>query len=88
MTSVKAAEAFSPDSVDLAFIDGDHRYEPVRDDLVAWWPKLRAGGIFCGDDYLWPGVKKAVDDLGVAVGKKVDLVAKPNTNYPIWVIKK
>src|SRR5262249_34052604 len=32
--------------------DANHRFETVRDDLTAWYPKLRPGGLFCGHDYL------------------------------------
>jgi predicted O-methyltransferase YrrM len=52
-------------SVDLVFIDGDHRYEAVREDMALAHPLVRAGGILAGHDYGkrdWPGVKQAVDE--------------------------
>lgn len=45
---------------DIAYIDGDHTYEGVLRDLNAWYPLVRKGGILCGDDYDWYGVKRAV----------------------------
>ncbi len=36
---------------DVIFLDGNHSYEGVKNDLNAWWPKLKSGGLFCGDDY-------------------------------------
>ena len=30
--------------------DANHQYEYVQQDLVAWYPKLRKGGLLCGDD--------------------------------------
>jgi predicted O-methyltransferase YrrM len=70
--SVDAA-AQVPDSVrfDMIFIDANHRYEDVRDDILAWRPKLTPGGLLCGHDYDkdapdgkgWQGVVRAVDEL-------------------------
>jgi hypothetical protein len=51
------------------YIDGDHSYEAVRDDLRAWYPKLKHGGVLCGDDYYWRdaknelSIKRAVDEF-------------------------
>jgi len=38
------------ESIDLMFVDGDHRYSRVSQDLEEWWPKVRKGGILCGHD--------------------------------------
>ena len=49
--------------VDMVFIDGDHKYESVIDDIESWLPKTKK--IICGHDYGLPdspGVKKAVDE--------------------------
>lgn len=74
MDSVRAAELVPDESLHLVFIDGDHSYEAVRDDLAAWWPKLKlqwydgddnaCRSIICGHDYSaeFPGVKQAVDE--------------------------
>lgn len=37
---------------DFIYIDAGHTYEEVKDDLNGWWPKLRVGGTFMGDDYM------------------------------------
>ncbi len=38
------------DSVDIAFIDGDHRYGSVKMDILETMPLVREGGVICGDD--------------------------------------
>ena len=53
-----------PDNLDFVYIDGNHSYHGVLDDLGAWFFKVKDGGILCGDDYNHPdlpGVKKSVD---------------------------
>lgn len=63
--SVAAAVDFEERSIDLIFIDGDHSYDGVKRDLLAWWPKVRRGGWLGGHDYAHPDqgeVKRAVDE--------------------------
>lgn len=50
---------------DLIFIDADHSYEAVRDDIALWYPRLKKGGIFAFHDCYeghgyFPGVYQAV----------------------------
>jgi predicted O-methyltransferase YrrM len=56
--SVAAAEDFADDSLDFVFIDATHTYDAVSRDLSAWWPKVKAGGLLAGHDYIhFPGVR-------------------------------
>ena len=55
-----------PELADLIFIDGDHRYESVIDDIKCAFRYIKPGGIVAGHDYGradWPGVRKAVDEM-------------------------
>ncbi len=63
--SVEASKLFLDETLDFCFIDADHRYENVLQDLLHWFPKIKAGGTFGGHDYNsnWPGVMKAVDEF-------------------------
>jgi predicted O-methyltransferase YrrM len=49
---------------DVVYIDAGHDYTSVKADIGAWLPKVRKGGIICGDDYIsgWDGVIRAVDE--------------------------
>jgi SAM-dependent methyltransferase len=62
--STEAAADFTDGSIDFLFIDGQHDYENVKADLLAWLPKVkRPGGIIGGDDANWPGVKEAAREV-------------------------
>lgn len=68
LPSVDASKLFPDETFHFVYIDGDHTYEAVREDLDAWWPKVRRGGVLSGDDYTtdgwWgDGVTKAVDEF-------------------------
>lgn len=61
--SLDAALAVAPDSLDFVYIDGNHAYPYVREDLMAWSACVRPGGIVSGDDYDAPGVARAVREF-------------------------
>lgn len=50
--SVAASELFQNESLDFIYIDANHKYEYVKQDMETWFPKLRKNGIFAGHDYL------------------------------------
>jgi hypothetical protein len=51
-SSVEAASHYSDGFFDFVYIDADHTEAAVREDLKAWWPKVRLGGILAGHDYV------------------------------------
>jgi hypothetical protein len=63
--SWKAATQFQDESLDFCYVDAGHTYDCVTQDLEAWWPKIRPGCYFGGDDYTkgWPEVCRAVNDF-------------------------
>ena len=65
LTSLKASELFPKKHFDLVFIDADHQYESVQNDIATWLPLVKNNGFLTGHDYghpNFPGVKKAVDE--------------------------
>ena len=51
MTSKEASELFQNESLDFLFLDAEHIYNDVYEDLEVWFPKMRKDGIMCGHDY-------------------------------------
>lgn len=51
LPSVEAAASFEDNYFDWVYIDGNHIYEAVAQDLEAWLPKIKKGGFLCGHDY-------------------------------------
>jgi hypothetical protein len=63
MTSMEAVKQYADNSLDFVLVDGSHEYQDVVDDITEWLKRLKPGAMLAGDDYAWPGVKKAVDEL-------------------------
>ena len=62
LRSVDAAKLFQPKSLDMVFIDADHVFTPVSQDIEAWLPITKR--ILTGHDYdceRYPGLVRAVD---------------------------
>lgn len=63
-SSVEASRLFRQSSLRFVFLDADHQYKSIREDLEVWQPKIMLGGILAGHDYVeqWPGVIQAVNE--------------------------
>ncbi len=59
-SSTEAVKSFAPDALDFVFIDGNHEFEFVVNDIIVWHKVVRPGGILAGHDYVsghkgqWP----------------------------------
>lgn len=86
MKSLDAVSRFGDHSLDFVFIDGSHEYEDVKEDIKAWLPKVKPGGILAGHDYYiegtdwFPGVKQAVNEelSGFETAEKCWIFQVPN----------
>ena len=90
--SLNAVKLFKDGFFDFCYIDADHTEEAVYADLCAWYPKVRAGGVLAGHDYLEHtlpcGVKFGVIPALARFTKelKLELHADTDTPWPNWYI--
>ncbi|MGB0767312.1 MAG: glycosyltransferase, partial [Phycisphaeraceae bacterium] len=85
-TSRNAARHFEDGSLDFVYIDADHRFDAVADDLGAWFDKVREGGILAGHDYdnpELPDVQQAVDGYFQRLGWTVN-----HAGDHVWWVQK
>lgn len=63
--SIDQSTQYPDNYFDIVYVDASHDYEAVKKDILHWLPKVKSGGIICGDDYIagWPGVIQAVDEI-------------------------
>jgi hypothetical protein len=71
MDSVSASKIYEDNSIDFVFIDANHEYYSVKEDISVWFPKVKVGGVIAGHDYEngWADVDKAVNEF--FAGKKI-----------------
>jgi predicted O-methyltransferase YrrM len=49
--SMDAVKDFADGSLDFVYIDSDHRFEYITNDIAEWGKKVRIGGIIAGHDF-------------------------------------
>lgn len=83
-------EQIPDESLDLVFIDADHSYDAVLNDLRFWWKKLRKGGWLTGDDYrtIFPSTTKAVNDFSKEMNLELKFKISKTRDYPIYYFVK
>jgi len=55
-TSMEALEDFKDESLDFVYIDGNHNFRYVSEDIWEWYRKVKKGGVISGHDYVFtPG---------------------------------
>lgn len=69
--SIYAARQFPDYNFDFIFIDAGHTYDDVKRDLIAWYPKLRYGGLLAGHDIVSTDIQRAVLEFCSKINKQV-----------------
>ena len=62
LPSVEAAKLYADHSLDFVYVDADHAYASVIEDITAWKNKVKQGGFIAGHDSYMPEVLQAVRD--------------------------
>jgi SAM-dependent methyltransferase len=100
-TSMDALRRFEDESIDFVYIDGNHHFRYVADDICEWYRKVKSGGAICGHDYAyfksrspWGGcqAREVVDAYVKAFGLKLYILGKyrekTRDKYRSWMFFK
>lgn len=92
-TSMNAVKGFKPNSIDFVFIDGNHTFSYVYEDIVEWTKRVKPGGIVYGHDYKKDdergyGVIEAVNKYAEEMGISNLFILKRGTFVPCWMFIK
>jgi hypothetical protein len=49
--TLSCVDQYPDEHFDFVYVDARHDYKAVLEDLRAWWPKVKMGGIMAGHDY-------------------------------------
>lgn len=63
MYTTQAAAQVQDESLEYVYVDARHDYCGCLEDMVAWWPKVKPGGILAGHDYIDAAGMRAVHPL-------------------------
>jgi len=87
--SVSVAKTdFKDGEIDVFFLDGAHVEPYFSDDVIAWHPKIKVGGIFSGHD--WNTVGGVAEQLFTRDMRyeKIDLPEERFGKHCVWAYKK
>ena len=88
-TTIAFLETIDDEYLDAVYIDADHSYDGVKNDLELSFKKVKTGGVIMGHDYttsMFPGVVKAVDEFCVDNNLKINYLT--GDGCPTYVIIK
>lgn len=86
--SLQAVKIIPTPKLSFAFLDGAHDLNSVRNDIMAWWPRVEAGGMLAGHDFNHPrdgkqfGVAQAVSEFAEFTGLHVQVLGT------VWAVVK
>jgi SAM-dependent methyltransferase len=94
----EALDLFYDEYFDFIYVDGyAHTGQEAGSTLREWYPKLKPGGIFAGDDYdpvHWPQVCSEVDRFAKVMGLKIHIIETREdpddawSRFPTWLSRK
>lgn len=84
-TSVNGARLLKAHGVtaELIYIDASHQLQDVYDDLCAYWPLLKSGGMLFGDDFELSGVEVSVKRFSMEHDLQTEII-----DGIFWVLRK
>lgn len=90
MMSLNAVGKFEDGELAAVYLDGNHRLSNIRDDIAAWIPKVKIGGIICGHDFFTRYDKDTDSDALTAVMELAEAVGvRPHVTWDSsWYFEK
>lgn len=88
--STPASYQFTDNSVDWIYLDANHSYAAVKEDIKNWWPKIKKGGFLTGHDYVLQdnfGVVQAVNEFLEDNNLQMHMLTTKD-HYNSWCIQK
>jgi hypothetical protein len=84
------AKEIPDNSLGLVYVDADHSYLGVKEDIHTYWPKLVDGGIMAFHDFmnLGYGVNQAVNEFTGGKGIVTLMEGTDTNNWGAYIIKK
>ena len=58
--SIEISKSFKDNSLDFVYIDANHQYNYVYDDIKTWYKKIKINGVLCGHDIFIKDVFRAL----------------------------
>lgn len=89
--SVEAAKKFDNEYFDFVYIDARHDYRSVFNDISAWYPKVKTGGIIAGHDYFYRNSRRNLVETLHAVKdffRERHDIYNTEENLPSWYVEK
>jgi len=69
--AIAAATRYPESSLDLVFLDDCHTTTHVELECLAWWPRVKPGGLMAGHDFNWMSVQLGVASFASQLGLKI-----------------
>lgn len=84
--SLMIADMFGNQTIDFLHQDSNHSEEVTCNEVDAYAPKLRSGGIWISDDTNWPTVQKSLTMLTAIGFEKLQVVdnEEKTAQFTIW----
>ncbi len=85
-SSMDALTDFADGSLDFVYIDGDHRFRYIAEDLSEWFVKVKSGGAISGHDYFI--TKPSSTNVIIQVQPVVDAFVKVHDIKDLYIFGK
>lgn len=79
-----AASHIKDGELDFVYIDGNHGYKYVLNDIKNYYNKVKDGGLICGHDYHHRAVRMAVNEILGDVSFKRCVPKKKTKDWWVW----